>query len=123
LTGYPGLSDTTAGGDPDKDGFANLLEYILGGNPGVSSASIKPTQQLVGSNVEFSFKRSDDSEADTVQTVQWSTNLVTWTDIPVNPAPAGNVAITENGTAPDDVKVTIPRGTNTKMFVRLKATN
>lgn len=121
--GFPGLSDTTPGGDPDKDGFVNLLEYILGGNPGVSSTAIAPTQVVTGSNVEFSFKRSDDSEGDTTQIVQWGTDLVSWTDIPISGSSAGSVTITENGTADDDVKVTIPRATNTKIFVRFTATN
>lgn len=121
--GFPGLSDTTAGGDPDKDGFSNLLEYILGGNPGVSSSAIAPTQVVTGSNVEFSFKRSDDSEGDTTQIVQWSTNLTSWTDIPIPGSTAGNVTITENGSDADDVKVTIPRAANTKIFVRFTATN
>lgn len=121
--GFPGLSDTTPGGDPDKDGFANVLEYILGGNPGVSSTAIAPTQVVTGSNVEFSFKRSDDSEGDTTQTVQWGIDLVNWTDIPISGSSAGSVTITENDTASDDVKVTIPRAANTKIFVRFTATN
>ncbi|QJE96186.1 beta strand repeat-containing protein [Luteolibacter luteus] len=123
IGGFPGLSDTTAGGDPDNDGFVNLLEYILGGNPGESSTAIAPTQLVTGSNVEFSFKRSDDSEGDTTQIVQWSTDLESWTDIPIPGSSAGNVAIIENGANSDDVKVTIPRAANTKIFVRFTAAN
>ncbi|WP_367870198.1 beta strand repeat-containing protein [Luteolibacter sp. Populi] len=123
LAGYPGLVDTTADGDSDKDGIANVLEYILGGDPTLNSSALLPTQQIVGTNVVFTFKRSDDSEVDTIQTVQWTTDFVIWNDIAVNPAPAGNVSIAENGAADDDVTVTIPRNGEVKIFARLKATN
>lgn len=124
LAGFPGLADTTVNGDSDKDGIVNLLEYILGGNPTLNSSAVLPTTQISGSNLLFTFKRSDDSEVDTVQTVQWSTTLesASWNNIAVNPSPAGSVSIQENAAADDDVTVTIPMGTNTRIFVRLQAT-
>lgn len=121
LLDYPGLADTTAGGDPDKDGVANLLEYILGGNPGVSNSSIVPTGGIEGADYVVRFKRSDASESDTTQILQWGTDLDAWNDISINPSPAANVEVEENGAADDDITVTIPRGANTKFFVRLKA--
>lgn len=120
VSNYPGLADTTPGGDSDMDGIPNLLEYTLGGSPLVSNTGILPTQLLTATTLEFSFKRSDSSETDTVQVVQWGNDLVGWTDISVNPTPAGNVTITENGAADDDVKVVIQRNANTKLFARLK---
>ncbi len=124
LANYPGLADTTPGGDSDKDGIVNLLEYTLGGNPTTNSSALLPTTQISGSNLLFKFKRSDASEGDTTQKVQWSTNLNpgSWTDIAVNPAPAGSVTITENGSADDDVTVAIPIGSNIQIFVRLVVT-
>ncbi|WP_035608268.1 autotransporter-associated beta strand repeat-containing protein [Haloferula sp. BvORR071] len=124
LAGFPGLSDTTPGGDPDKDGIVNLLEYTLGGNPTTDSSALLPKSQIVGSNLEFTFKRSDESEVDTTQVAQWSTTLdsLSWTDIAVSPTPAPGVTVTENGAAADDVKVLVPLGSNKQIFVRFKVT-
>ena len=112
----PILSDKTPEGDPDGDGITNLLEYILGGDPRVSSTSILPTASLVGSDLVLVYTRNDDSESDTIQVGQRSTDLETWNDV----AP---VIVNENGTAPDDMSVTVPtsNGVGGKQFLRLKA--
>lgn len=119
VNGFPGLSNYGENGDPDSDGISNLLEYILGGNPGIGNPLILPTQVLTATNLEFSFKRTDLSEGDTDQIVQWSTDLETWNDVLIGATSSGSVAITENGAGDDDVKVTIPRAANTKIFARL----
>lgn len=112
----PVLSDKTPGGDPDNDGITNLLEYILGGDPRVSSTSILPTASIIGSNLVLEYTRNDDSESDTTQVGQWSTDLGTWTDV----AP---VMVNENAAAPDDMSVTVPltNAVDGKLFLRLKA--
>lgn len=112
--------------DPDGDGIANLLEYVLNGEPigaGASNTSILPTQTLDATNLTLTFNRSDLSELDTTQTVQISTGLGTWTDFAtVGATSAGAVTVTE-GTdpAPDTVSVAIPRSNavNGKLFTRL----
>ncbi|MES2438015.1 MAG: autotransporter-associated beta strand repeat-containing protein [Verrucomicrobiota bacterium] len=129
--GFPGLTDKTPGADFDKDGLSNLLEFILGGNPTVSSQSIAPVQTLNPTSLVFTFKRSDESEAPaTVQTIETSTNLSNWASSVIAPITigAGNssgtgytVNVAENGAAADDVTVTIARGANTIMFARLRA--
>jgi len=115
--GFAGLTDATPGGDPDHDGISNLLEYVLGGDPRVSSSSILPTQAVVGGNLVLRYKRNDDSKNDTTQIGQWSTDLSTWTD--VTP-----VMVADNGAAPDDMTVTVPLTTAVagKLFLRLKVT-
>jgi len=115
--GFAGLTDATPGGDPDHDGISNLLEYVLGGDPRVSSSSILPTQSVVGSNLVLSYKRNDDSKNDTTQVGQWSTDLATWTD--VTP-----VMVNDNGALPDDMTVTVPlaNAVGGKLFLRLKVT-
>jgi hypothetical protein len=112
---FPGLSDITAGGDPDGDGISNLMEYVIGGDPRISSTEYLPNQSIIGSNLVLTYKRSDASESDTVQTGQWSTNLNDWTDI----AP---VLVQENGTDPDDMTISIPltNAVDGKLFGRLK---
>lgn len=116
LTFGPG-ADTSATGDPDGDGIRNLLEYVLGGDPRVSSSSILPSQAIIGANLVISYKRSDNSKNDTTQAGQWSTDLSTWTN--VTP-----VLINDNGSAPDDMTITIPlsNAVNGKLFGRLTVT-
>ncbi len=114
----PALSDKSPGGDPDGDGISNLLEYVLGGDPRVSSTSILPSVSQVGTDLVLSYKRNDDSVSDTIQIGQWSSDMIGWTD--VTP-----VVVNENGTAPDDMTVTVPtaNAVDGKLFLRLKVSN
>lgn len=106
--------------DPDGDGIANLMEYVLaGGDPVVPSLSILPTVASVGDDLVLSYTRNDASEADTTQVGQWTADLTTgvWTD--VTP-----VVVNENGPLADDMTVTVPKSNavNGKLFLRLKVT-
>lgn len=97
--------------DPDSDGIKNGLEYILGGNP-LAPGSASITSTLDADNLTITCTRATSSKTITTQTVQWSGDLVTWTDIVV---PA---------TDPDTVSIIIPR-TNAvegKLFTRLNVT-
>ena len=100
--------------DADGDGTTNLMEFLLGGSPVVSSQSILPTLATVGSDAVLSFTRSDESESVTTQVGQWSTNLTGWTD--VTP-----VLVNENGAAADTMSITVPmsNAVNGKLFLRL----
>ena len=111
----PALTDKSAGGDPDQDGIKNLMEYVLGGDPRVSSTSFLPTQSRSGGNLVLSYKRNDASKADTTQVGQWSTDLTNWSD--VTP-----VMVADHGTAPDDMTVTVPlsNAQHGMLFIRLK---
>lgn len=109
--------------DYDNDGMPNLLEYVLGGNPTVADGgSTKPTSQQSGGNLVFTYTRSDDSELDTTQIVQYGSNLTGWTDVAIGATSGGMVGITENGAGADTVTVTIPMSGNPKLFARLKVT-
>jgi fibronectin-binding autotransporter adhesin len=119
LASHSGLSDTTDGGDPDGDGLPNPVEYVVGGDPAVGDASAVPTQTIEGDKLVFRYKRNDGSISTTEQTVQWSTDMVNWTDIPIPQTSLLPVAITPNGDQPDDVKVSITRVAGS-MYVRLK---
>ncbi len=61
------LSSKGAGDDPDGDGFPNLLEYALGGEPGVNSAvspsglPLAPAVIEAGGSLEFTFARRTDA--------------------------------------------------------------
>jgi hypothetical protein len=121
IGGFPGLADTTPGGDPDADGVSNLLEYVLqNGDPAVSSTAILPTSKTTATDLVFTFHRRSDSSADTRQTFQYSNDLSAWTDVPItNTSP---VAITPNSPSPgiDKVVVTVPKNANARLFGRLK---
>ncbi|MEO5914382.1 MAG: autotransporter-associated beta strand repeat-containing protein [Luteolibacter sp.] len=118
--------------DPDFDGIANLLEYVLGGLPigaGSSNTSILPTSSLTTTDLVVSFKRSDLSESDTTLKVQWSTNLGTWgapDEVTIGATSAGIATVTEDSPSVDldTVSVAVPR-TNAaggKLFARVIAT-
>lgn len=113
----PALTDKTPGGDPDGDGIQNLLEYVLGGDPRVSSRDSLPTVIQSGGNLILGYKRSELSKLDTIQVGQWSTNLVDWTDVVPEVAD-------DHGANPDDMTVTVPLslGSDGKLFLRLKVT-
>lgn len=116
---YPGLTDATPNGDPDHDGISNLLEYVIGGDPRAASTQFLPTQAIVGSNLVISYKRSDASELDTTQVGQWSATLANLSWANVTP-----VLVNENGSAPDDMTITIPKSNAVlgKLFGRLLVT-
>ncbi len=126
LASFPGLTDTTPAGDPDRDGTANLLEYVLNGNPRIYDAAILPTLTVTPTHFLFTFHRRDDSEIDTTQTFQHATDLTAWTDV-LLPAASGvvgaaTITIAENGSAPDLVTVSIPTAAYPKLSARLKVT-
>lgn len=112
----PDEASKLPGADPDSDGITNLMEFVLGGSPVVSSQSILPTLATVGADLVLSYTRSDESESVTTQFGQWSTDLMNWNDVtPV----LGN----ENGALPDDMSVTVPKSNevNGRLFLRLSA--
>ncbi|MGD9420131.1 MAG: hypothetical protein Q7R22_014440 [Verrucomicrobiota bacterium JB025] len=98
--------------DADGDGIANGLEFVLGGDPLVSDPAILPTLAMDETNLTFSYTRTADSKTTTTQTVQWSTDLASWTDIAVD------------SSDPDAVDVTVPlsNAVDGKLFVRLNVT-
>ena len=102
------------GADPDGDGITNLMEFVIGGSPVVSSQSSLPTLATVGSDLVLSYTRSDESESVTTQVGQWSTDLSDWAN--VTPA-----LVNENGAAADDITITVPKSdaVNGKLFLRL----
>jgi hypothetical protein len=134
-----GLVGTAAGFemDPDGDGLANGLEFVLGGepnpaNPGSNSAGLLPKPSVVGGNLVFTFPRMDLAEVGVGLIFQWSTDLVfpvSANDIPVGAADSTtdgiSVDVTEDSPNADTdaIVITVPaaRAVNGKVFGRLKA--
>jgi autotransporter-associated beta strand protein len=117
--------------DPDNDGIDNLLEFVLGGLPLVSSTDVLPDLVVNATNFVFTFNRNDDSEAEVALVFQYGSNLTGWTDVTIGAASApadinGVIVDVIEGTPatdPDAITVTVPRtqGVSGKLFGRVKA--
>ncbi len=126
IGGFPLLvtpTDKLPETDFDNDGFSNLEEFVLNGNPSVSSQSIAPLLDASGANFVFSFTRRDDSVTVAPATFQYGSDLSGWTDVPV--ATSGTVGpatvvVTPGGAITDGVVVTVPKPVGGKLFGRLK---
>ena len=133
--------DDAPDADPDHDGLANALEFVLGGepnparpNPNSVSLLPVPATNLAGDLV-FTFPRTDLSEGSANVTFQWSTDLSfpSANDVPVFGVDSGGtpgvdvtVEVTEGTleTDPDTIVITIPaaKAPGGKVFGRLHVT-
>lgn len=104
--------------DPDRDGFPNLLEFVLGGSPMLSSQAIRPRLTPSGGDWVCSYDRSHLSKLSTTQVVEYGDDLTGWTPLPIPLESAGTVMITPGATS-DLVEVVIPPQAG-KCFVRLR---
>ena len=105
--------------DPDDDGITNLMEFVLGGAPMVSSSSILPALSKPAASWTFDYDRSHASRpAATVQVVEYGDDLSGWSSVVIPLASAGNVTVAP-GASSDHVTVTLP-DMGTRGFVRLK---
>jgi hypothetical protein len=116
--------------DPDNDGIENALEFVLNGDPTVNNQSVLPVLNASGTDFVFSFTRRADSAGEVAQVFEYSADLVDWTTntpvtIPTAPGTSGFATVgASTGVAPNQVQavtVTIPKGSNTKLFGRLRA--
>ena len=111
--------------DPDNDGFNNLAEFVLNGNPGVSSQALAPTLDASGSNFVFSFTRRDDSESEAPVVFQYGSDLATWTDVAVGATigtvGAATIGVIEGDAVTDAITVSIPKtvAVGGKLFGRI----
>ncbi len=118
-----GLTSGTNDGpldDPELDGVGNLLEFTLGGAPLTPSRSVLPTLTFSGGKWVFAYERSAASRSSIAHLVEYGTDQVNWTAIPVIAGRSASVTITP-GSLKDQVIVTIP-ASGAKQFVRLKVT-
>ena len=129
IAGFPLLTtptDKLPETDFDNDGFSNLEEFVLNGNPGVSSQAITPTFDASGTNFVFGFTRRDDSKTESPATFQYGSDLVGWTDvaIPVATGPSGAATVTviPGDAVTDSISVSLPKteAVGSKLFGRIK---
>ena len=116
--------------DFDKDGFANGLEWILGGTPSANdSGTLVTATGSAATGVTLSFDREEDSIGVASLSVEYGTTLATWpgsaTIGATSSGPDGNgVVVTVNAVPnPDEVTINIPASNSAggKLFARLKA--
>jgi hypothetical protein len=121
-TNFPEIEapDNAPTADPDNDGIANLVEYVLqGGDPSVSNTGILPTLDASGENFIFTYFRRAAATGAT-QTFQYGSDLSGWTPVAI---PGGSgVTVSDEGGGIDKVEISIPKGTETKLFGRLQVT-
>lgn len=119
-------ADRGYAGDPDGDGFANLLEYVTGGNPTNTDAAAAMRAARTGGALQMVFTRNTNATDATlvVEGADAVTNDAPWNGILTNAAGAwsGPASFSESGaTNPVTVTVTdVTAGTN--RFLRLRAT-
>jgi subtilisin-like proprotein convertase family protein len=116
---FAGLSDSTATGDPDRDGLPNLVEYYLGSRPDSPDSSTRsPKFTVSGSTLTLDWWRSKIASGATA-TVETSNNLEanSW-----SPANGSEQILTDTGNA-EHHQVTVPVQTNeSPKFLRLRVT-
>lgn len=126
---HHGSGDAADDADPDGDGLANLMEWMLAADPEQPDPAKRPVLVQTGEHAIYTFARNDEIEPGTPVYVCWSADLQTWHDVPVPAATTGPnldgvlVVVSENGTAPDTITVMIPRSNSPtgNVFMRLSS--
>lgn len=116
--GQPALSATA---DTDADGRNNLTEYAFGTSPLVRDPLSPLTiSRVPGGSVIIQFPRYPD-RTDLRLTIEQSTNLTSWTPLAtsLNGAPFSGSGVSESGTSPVSVIVSLP-GTAAAGYVRVR---
>jgi hypothetical protein len=101
--------------DDDKDGLANLLEYACSTTAG-DNATVLHFAARNGTNLEYTYTKNK-AATDLTYTVEWTDTLPgTWST-------SGIISSiqSDNGTT-QEIKATLPAGTNDRRFVRLRVT-
>ncbi len=124
LNSLPPGTLSTAAGDPDGDGRANLLEYAFGTSPvsAADSTTRWPVASRSGGQLVLDYQR-DTSLVDLTYTVEASTDLSVWRAPGQPGAPAGftDQPVVTNGSL-QSRRASIPLSSGQQMFVRVRVT-
>ncbi len=102
--------------DADNDGTENLLEYATAMNPAI--ADQPPVNATLSGSVFNVLYTRNKSATDVTFLIEWSNDLITWSTSGVS-APT---ILHDNGTT-QQLQVTVPAGSTTRRFVRLRVTS
>ena len=121
---FPGIIDSGTTGiraDPDGDGIPNGIEFVLGMDPTrPGDGGFLPSLALDGDVVRFTFRRSAASRTSPVRVEAASAPGGTWTTLADGIDGTSIAEATDGfGTGVDRVTVTLPKSSNTKLFLRL----
>ncbi|MEO7100887.1 MAG: family 16 glycosylhydrolase [Luteolibacter sp.] len=109
-------NDALATADPDFDGIANSIEYLLGMTPNSPGTTGLPVAQKNGNNLLFTFTRNKAAALEFSSTIETSTSLTgsDWSAVA-----AENISVQDNGQT-ETVTATIPVNNAPALFARLK---
>jgi len=102
-------------GDVNGDGAKNLIGYALGLDPGDPGAGKMPEVEVSGSDVSLIYTK-EVTATDLTYAIEQSTDLASW-----SPASPVNVIVGTVGTI-QTIKAKVPRGTESRLFLRLRVT-
>ncbi|MFC7335900.1 lamin tail domain-containing protein [Haloferula chungangensis] len=123
-------AEDDAENDGSGDGIANVLEFLLDGDPLAVDPSILPSVSVDATDFIFVFNRREDSIGTVTANFQWSTDLsfpethdVLITQDGSSADENGVVVSIDEESTPDTVTVRVPRSNATggRIFGRLKA--
>lgn len=123
IASFSGLTDASVGGDPDRDGITNLLEYVLGGHPGTVDPSILPRLDASGSNFVFAFTRREQSINGSTQVFEYGSDLAGWTALKVTAPTHSSVILGQSSGGLQTVTITLPKTlaeSSGRLFGRLR---
>ena len=124
-SGAPGMGFED---DASSDGISNGMAFLLGASsPEGDAHHLLPAPARTNDGLTLSFKMRDaESRGSATMSVEYSSDLVNWTTVPV-PDSSGEsvdgVAFDVSGSGMHDVKVTIPsvKAVGGRLYARLKA--
>jgi hypothetical protein len=130
IANYPGAS--VAPGfqqDPDVDGIANGVEYVLGNNPSTSSTGLYQVSST-GTSVKFRHTQTNVLATNVSIFYQWSTDLQNWHASGATNAGGTSASISTstvvNTSAPSldviEVTTTITGGPSKRLYARMVTT-
>ena len=132
IAAFPSLippQQTTPQADPDADSIANLLEWILGGDPTRPDLSILPDATSTPAGLTLRFARNPASIGHASLLVEWSADCQIWHPVPIPASSAGpdsnNISFSIDATAsPHQVAVFLPSTLSStgRLFARLSST-
>jgi autotransporter-associated beta strand protein len=117
----PGVASAGPTEDPDFDGLANLLEYMLDGSPSAPDHARLPVANLIGDEVVFTFVRRESTSRHSTQTFEYSTDLSIWTPLPLL-APHAELGPVANDLQTVTVRLSRPTQPSGRLVGRLRIT-